>query len=272
MIEILLILIALILLLLIGYLLMLRGRTGHPDLPKLKNWSYAHRGLHDDTKPENSIAAFQAALEHGYGIELDVHLLSDGNLAVMHDSLLLRTTGQDGVIEDLTVNQLTDYHLENTRETIPEFRQVLELFQGKAPLIIEIKTYRNNYAALAEAVCNILDSYRGPYCLESFDPRCIYWLKKHRPEFIRGQLAENFLASKINQPWILKWFMTANLLNFLTKPDFVAYKFADRNRLGVGLCRKLHRLQGVTWTLKTQAEYETAVQEDWLPIFENFRP
>ena len=59
----------------------------------LARWDYAHRGLHDKEvgSPENSLAAFKEAVESGYGAELDVHLLKDGNLAVIHDSSLFRT-------------------------------------------------------------------------------------------------------------------------------------------------------------------------------------
>ena len=78
------------------YVLSTQGRTGHPGLSALQGWNYAHRGLHDDTKPENSMAAFRAALDHGYGIELDIHLMKDGNLAVIHDTKLIRTTGKEG--------------------------------------------------------------------------------------------------------------------------------------------------------------------------------
>ena len=73
------------------------------------------------------MAAFRAALEHGYGIELDIHLMKDGNLAVMHDCELKRTTGCEGKITDLTIADLEHYHLGGTDETIPTFRQVLDL-------------------------------------------------------------------------------------------------------------------------------------------------
>ena len=261
-----------LLILAIAYLLAIRGRNRHPGLKQLQGWSYAHRGLHDDQLPENSMAAFKAALDGGYGIELDVHLLADGNLAVIHDAALIRTTGQEGFIEDLTTQQLKDYPLEGTTETIPEFRQVMALFEGKAPMIIELKAERGNYAKLTETVCKMLEDYKGVYCLESFDSRCIYWLRKNRPQLIRGQLAENFFASKSKMPGVLKWFLTCHVGNFLCKPDFIAYKFADRKMLGTRLCRKLHKMQGVTWTLKSQEEYDAAVQEGWIPIFEGFTP
>lgn len=255
------------------YLFALRGRTGHKGLQALQGWKYAHRGLHGNGVPENSMEAFRLALENGYGIELDVHLMADGNLAVIHDFSLMRTAGADVKIEDLVTEQLQDYYLEGTRDRIPEFRQVLELFAGKAPLIIELKAERNNHAALTEAVCKMLESYNGAYCLESFDPRCIYWLRKNRPQEIRGQLSENYIGNKSSKlPFILKWVITTNILNLLTRPDFISYRFSDRKRLGVGICRKLWKIQGVTWTLKDPQEYKDAVAEHWLPIFENFKP
>ena len=131
---------AVILLLVIAFLFSIRGRRGHALLPQLRQWHYAHRGLHNEARPENSMSAFRAALEKGYGIELDVHLMRDGNLAVIHDSLLQRTTGAQGRIEDLTEQELPNYHLEGTSETIPTLKQVLQLFDGKAPMIIELKT------------------------------------------------------------------------------------------------------------------------------------
>ena len=267
-------LIMLILLLAAGcYVWSLRGRTGQPGLEELRGWSYAHRGLHEPGCPENSMAAFRAALEAGYGIELDVHLLRDGGLAVIHDHLLKRTTGAEGTVEDLTVSQLRDYRLEGTQEMIPTLQQVLELFDGKAPLIVELKAHGSSYGELCRRVCDVLKTYPGAYCVESFDPRCVYWLKKHAPHIIRGQLAENFLKTKGGAvPWLLRLCLSCQLFNFVTRPDFVAYKFADRKRLGNVLVRKLWRMQGVSWTLKNQQEHADALAEGLIPIFEAYRP
>lgn len=263
---------AVLLVLCLLYLLSTMGRRKHPGLEQLRGWYYAHRGLHSPGRPENSMAAFRAALEGGYGVELDVHLLKDGTLAVMHDSLLKRTTGAEGRIEDLTAQDLANYHLDGTAETIPTFEQVLELFDGKAPIIVELKVVGNNYAALAEAVCNMLDQHPGIYCLESFDPRCVRWLMKHRPDMIRGQLNQHYGKGEAPYPWILRFLMTYQALNFLIRPDFVAYRYADRRNLGNFLVRKVWGVQGVSWTLKTKEEFDTAVSEGWLPIFEQFIP
>lgn len=255
------------------YILALRGRTGHPLLRKLCRWNYAHRGLHGNGVPENSMAAFRLALENGYGIELDIHLLADGNLAVIHDASLKRTAGVDVMIESLTTEQLAKYPLEGTWETIPTFRQVLDLFAGNAPLIVELKPENGNHAALAAAACEMLADYPGLYCMESFDPRCIRWLKKNRPNIVRGQLAHNSLHEGPGKvPYILRFLMTNLLSNFWNTPDFIAYRFCDRDRLGVRIARKFWKIQGVSWTLQTQEEFDTAVDEKWIPIFEGFRP
>ncbi len=261
-----------VVILVILYILANRCRRNHPGLKNLQGWSYAHRGLHGDGRPENSMAAFRAALERGYGIELDIHLLKDGNLAILHDSLLKRTTGREGCIEDLTTEDLKTCFLEGTEETIPTFRDLLDLYDGKAPLIVELKPVGGNHAALTETACAMLEDYPGVYCMESFDPRCVLWLKKNRPQIIRGQLSENFLRSDSKMPWLLRFVLTHNLGNFLTRPDFIAYKFADRKNASVYVCRKFWKPQLVSWTLKTKEDYDTACKEGWLPIFENFCP
>ena len=66
--------------------------------------------------------------------------------------------------------------------------------------------------------------------------------------------------------------MTNLLSNFWNTPDFIAYRYCDRNRLSVRIARKLWKIQGVSWTLKTQEEFDTAAKENWIPIFEGFKP
>ena len=198
--------------------------------------------------------------------------MRDGNLAVIHDASLKRTAGADVKIENLTLGELDAYRLAGTDERIPLFSQVLALFDGKAPLIVELKCENNNYAALCEAAMAMLDGYNGAYCVESFDPRCVLWLKKYRPQVIRGQLAENWFRTKHPMPAVLKFLLACLTGNFVTRPDFTAYKFADRKMFGMDICRKLWGVQGVSWTIKSQQDLNSAEQEGWIPIFEGFIP
>lgn len=261
-----------IVVLLLLAVLAMQGRRNHPGMANLRGWYYAHRGLHDDALPENSLGAFRAAVEHGFGAELDVHLLADGQLAVIHDSDLKRVTGREGCVENLTGADLGDYRLMGTEETIPLFREVLKVFDGRAPLIVEIKVHGDNYAAVTEATCDMLANYKGVYCLESFDPRAIRWLRENRPELIRGQLTENYFRTKPATSPVLWFIMRHQLANFLTRPDFVAYRFTDRKTVSNFLARRLWGIQGVAWTIRTKEDFRTALEEDWLPIFESFIP
>ena len=118
----------------------------------------------------------------------------------------------------------------------------------------------------------MLEGYEGVYCLESFDPRCIAWLKKNRPELIRGQLSKNYFGDTNGLKPSTCFMLTHSLSHFITMPDFTAYKFADRKNLSTWICRKLYGVQGVSWTLQTKEEYDIALKEGWIPIFENFTP
>ncbi len=269
MIECLIVLLILAVVLGILYVIAVGGRTGRTA--KLQGHVFAHRGLHNDTRPENSLSAFRAAKEKGYGVELDVHLLKDGTLAVFHDHTLIRMTGEDGKIEDLTAADLSQFHLNGTAETIPTFREVLAVFDGVAPIVVELKA-AGNHGALVDATMNELKSYQGDYCIESFDPRCLWHLKKRYPDVVRGQLSQNFIGSEEKLSGVTKLLLTHLLANLLTRPDFVAYKFTDRKCFSVTLARKLWRVQGVVWTLTDKEQHDTALKEGYLPIFENYEP
>lgn len=256
----------------VGLLLALRGRTGHADWKILGAKPYAHRGLHDAEKPENSLAAFKAAAKAGLGAEMDVHLLSDGTLAVFHDSELLRMTGKEGIIEELTAENLCEYHLQGTDETIPTFDEVLDVFKNGEPLVVELKNYKGNASALCKAVCERLDSYKGVYCIECFDPRCVLWLKKNRPEIVRGFLSQRPKKYDKNLSGIVKFLIGNLLLNFLIKPDFVAYDFDGRNSLPFKLCTRVLGVKGILWTITDSKQYSEAVKDGCFGIFEGFIP
>ena len=156
---------------------------------------YAHRGLHDGTRAENSLSAFAAAVDGGYGIELDVRLSSDGELVVFHDDTLERMTEKEGRVDSLSLNELGALRLGRTEDRIPTFSEVLSLVDGRVPLLIEIKEDAFKYA-VTEKTVEMLRSYHGEYIIESFNPLAIWKVKKLMPEAIRGQLSDNFMKQK----------------------------------------------------------------------------
>lgn len=268
-----LILVCILILLFILWLLLLRCRRSGRGWEKLLGRRYAHRGWHDKPAiPENSLAAFRRALDRGWGAELDVHLLKDGTLAVFHDSDLRRCTGEEGDIEDLDREGLARLRLEGTEEPVPLFDEVLALFEGKAPLIIELKSHKGNHKALTEAVIARLDRYRGDFCVESFDPRVLMVLRKERPAILRGQLSMDFRPGGEPMPGWQRFVLRNLLMNFLTAPDFIAYRFEDRQRLALKLCRGVWGVKEASWTLRAMADLEAAEAAGAMPIFECFDP
>lgn len=240
---------------------------------RLGDFDYAHRGLHALAAgiPENSLRAFRLAANNGYGAELDVHLSRDGRLVVMHDENLKRTTGVNANISAVTAQVLGQLSLEGTKEKIPYLEEVLPLFAGKAPLLIELKTERGNYVELTRKVTNLLKQYEDlDFMIESFDPRVLRWLKKNRPDIVRGQLSCNYFRDQKKLNKIECFFLTNMMFNFLTKPDFIAYRFEDRDCLAPGLCKKIWRPQMFYWVVRTQDDANRLAEEDDMIIFEGF--
>ena len=259
-----------------AWCLLLRPRRNQPGWEALEGFRFAHRGLHDPGQriPENSMTAFRRAMEHGFGAELDVHLMADGNLAVVHDSNLKRVCGTDVLIEDLTAPDLKDYPLAGTEERIPLFRDVLALFEGKTPLVIELKVERDNAAALTDAVMAALKGWKGTYCVESFHPAVLLRLKERYPHVLRGQLSQNFLRdSEVENLSLPVRFILTNLLTTaVTRPDFIAYNWRDRGNLSLKLMRALYGVHEVGWTVRERKTMEGLDQAGVTPIFEGFCP
>lgn len=191
---------------------------------------YGHRGLYDNQAgvPENSLAAFRAAAEKGYGVELDVQLSSDGYVVVFHDDTLDRVCGVHGNVIDFSLAELQRMKLLGTEETIPLFTDVLAVLQqGAGPLIVELKSgSRNN--ELCEKTRDFLRGYPGVYCVESFDPGIVSWFRKNAPELIRGQLAQPAENYAPDMPRRLARLLAGCRFTFLNKPDFIAYRIGPR--------------------------------------------
>lgn len=255
---------------------LLRPRRNQPGWDKLAGVKYAHRGLHNAAEgvPENSMAAFRRAVEAGFGAELDVHLMADGNLAVVHDSDLTRVCGRQAIIEELVEEELIEYPLMGTEELIPLFEEVLELFEGKTPLIIELKVEGGNADALTDAAMAMLEDWNGTYCLESFHPGVLLRLRERYPWVLRGQLSQNFLkGSEVHGLSLPARFALTNLLTTaFTRPDFIAYNCKDRGNPSLRLMRAVYGVHEVGWTVRDRETMDALAQEDVPPIFEGFVP
>ncbi|MBO7218202.1 MAG: glycerophosphodiester phosphodiesterase [Clostridia bacterium] len=260
-----------ILLLFIIYVMLIAGRIDNESVEPFMKARYAHRGLHREGVPENSLAAFKAAADKGYAIELDVHLMRDGRLAVIHDSSLKRTAGEDVKIESLTAADLDKYTLEGTKEKIPTLREVLDTVGGRVPLLIELKS-EGNVKPLCSALNYEMNDYEGAYCVESFDPRCILWYKKNRPDVVRGQLSQNFIRKNENLSFPLRVILTLLILNVATQPDFIAFKFENRAFLSNRIAKGFWKMKSFVWTIQTPEDMKTAEDEGRAVIFENFEP
>lgn len=258
-----------------AWCLALTPRRNQPGWDRFANVRYAHRGLHnlDERVPENSLSAFRLAAEKGFGAELDVHLMADGNLAVVHDSNLKRVCGQNAVIENLRLEDLQNYPLLGSGEMIPLLDEVLPLFTGKAPLVVELKVAGNNAAALTDATMACLNAWGGAYCVESFHPAALLRLKEKYPEVIRGQLSCDFLRGEHTGLGAAADFAMTNLLTtFLTRPDFIAYRHEDRNNVSLRLMKRLYGVHEVAWTVRDRETMDALEGEGVPVIFEKFVP
>ena len=230
--------------------------------------SYAHRGLHGNGVPENSLSAFRRAVDAGVGIELDLHLSSDGEVMVFHDDTLDRMTGYSGNLSEMSAATLRTLRLNDTEEKIPYFHEVLALVNGKVPLLIELKGRSTTDMRLCEKVSAMLKNYKGLYCIESFNPMQLRWWKLHRPDVIRGQLVTNLVKKKkgISKDPV-DYLLTPMLTNVLSRPDFVAADKRMKN-LSVYLTTKVMKADLFEWTVKGDVDRRVALQKGKYPIFE----
>jgi glycerophosphoryl diester phosphodiesterase len=254
------------------YLAAICPRLKRPDMKALYGVYYAHRGLHDNKTdaPENSMAAFEKAVQGGYGIEFDVQLTKDRVPVVFHDETLLRVCGVDRKVRDCTWDELQQYRLCGSDATIPLLSDVLALVNGQVPLIIEIKAHESP-AEVCRWSDPLIAAYNGPYCVESFDPRIIVWYRKNRPEVIRGQLSSCFhKPEKRESP--VQTIVHYLLMNFMAKPDFIAYDHQHKHNLSRVLACRLFGALSVAWTIRSQQELDAARDAFALFIFEGFLP
>ncbi len=265
--------IVILLLILLAYAELIRPHLPRREMKGLMGVHYAHRGLWNAKRPENSLAAIRAAVEKGYGIEFDVHLTKDGALVVHHDDSLKRMTGQDVIIGKSSLAEVRSCRLPNG-EPIPTFDEVLETVSGRIPMIIEVKVENSNHDALAKAVYERMQRYEGPWCLESFSPSAVKWFRRNAPEVIRGQLAfDQAGKGKTVQLFLRNLGIASMLQNMYSRPDFIAFdaKSVKWHTLSIHLLR-LMKPWFVAWTVRSQEDMDKNREHYDLQIFEKFEP
>ncbi len=238
-------------------------------LDKYKNKRFAHRGYHTDTIPENSIAAFKEAKKLDLPVEFDVQFTKDGQVVVFHDSTLDRMCGVSGKVRDFTYEDLQQFRLNDTEEKIPLLSEVLDVLDGTL-ILLEMKYYDGlTDCRICEETCKIINGYKGDIIIESFSPFIVGWFKKNRPEMIRGQLATDG-AGKKDQSWFNRFMSKNLLLNVISRPHFVAYRYDHSFSLGLWVCKNIFKSLTFGWTPRSKAEMDKAMQEFDGAIGENF--
>ena len=226
----------------------------------------AHRGLFDREKiPENSMLAFEKAIEKGYAIELDVNMTKDGYIVVFHDNSLKRMTGIKNDIATMTLSEIKKLKLLGTENRIPTFEDVLLQVSGRVPLLIEVKI-NNRYKELMKKLINLLEKYNGNYSIQSFDPRIVYFLKKNAPQISRGQISSKNIREVKSR--VLKILLGKMIFNVITKPNFISYQYLSINSKFY-LKQKNKGRDVIAWTLKNKEDYEKIKNFCDMVVFEN---
>ena len=263
--------IPIIIVVLLALWLFLIAPKNREEMKKYSSLHYAHRGLHNGERAENSMSAFKAAVEGGYGIELDIRLSKDGKLVVFHDDTLDRVCGREGKVIDFTAEELATFKLNGTDDGIPLFSDVLDMVGGRVPLLVEIKE-DPGVDAVSLAACEMLKGYKGEFIIESFNPLSLRVVKKQYPEVSRGILSHRYYEYEpFKKP--LYFLLQSLLLNFLCRPAFIAYDHRHAKSFALRSVRKLFRAPTLAWTVRSMDEEREAKKNGFDGIiFENYLP
>jgi len=235
----------------------------------------AHRGLHDAARGiiENTVSAFAAAIDAGYGIETDVQASRDGEAMVHHDDVLGRLTDGSGPLAALTAADLARVPYRATADRMMTLGQLCERIAGRVPLVVEIKSRFTRDERLVARTAEVLKAYAGPAAAMSFDPHLVACLRRMAPALPRGVVSQRRFT---HEEWssLSAWqrISMAHLLHAQeTRPDFVAYRVDDLPAPATRLMRWCGA-PVLTWTVRTAEQRERARQWADQMIFEGFRP
>ncbi|MEM7296337.1 MAG: glycerophosphodiester phosphodiesterase family protein [Pseudomonadota bacterium] len=236
---------------------------------------FAHRGLHGLGAPENSVEAIQAAIEAGYGIEIDVQLSADGVAIVFHDYELRRLTGIEGWMRKTASSEVSDLTLLGGSSAPPMLSDALSLIAGRVPLLVEIKDQDGRLGReigpLEKAVAAALGEYAGPVAVMSFNPHSMAEMARLAPEVPRGLVTDPFEA----HDWLLVPAARRQELAEIPDAARVGASFVSHNRAHLSAAAvakaKAAGLAICCWTVRSEAEArEARVVADQI-TFEGYR-
>lgn len=236
----------------------------------------AHRGLHDRTAGliENTAGAVRAAIDAGYGVEVDVQISADGEAMVHHDDVLGRLTEGEGRLDRLDASALRRVPFRNSDERMMTLGELCDLVAGRITVLIEMKSRFDGDDRLAARVAVVLSSYRGPVAPMSFDPWQVALLRHKAPQLTRGIIAAKYRPNPYwdSMPAWMRYGMGYLLTGPVAHAQFVAYGVAGLPALAPLLARTWFGMPLLTWTVRTAAERQCAGRWADQMIFEGFRP
>ena len=197
---------------------------------------------------ENTLEAFKLSIEKGYIIELDIRLTKDKKVVVFHDSNTKRLIKKSKIVEESTYQELNSQDIFH----IPLLEEVLSLVSGKVPLLIEIKPSTKS-GEIEELAMKHLNKYKGKFAIQSFSPRVLYWFKRNYPNILRGQLSQKYKKQKLSSTY--KFILSNMLLNTITKPNFISYKYNELSPNKINKYKK-KKIRVIGWTITNEREFK----------------
>ncbi|MGI8724335.1 MAG: glycerophosphodiester phosphodiesterase family protein [Methyloceanibacter sp.] len=236
----------------------------------------AHRGLHDASRfiIENSASSIEAAIDKGYGVELDLQCTGDKRPVVFHDLTLGRLTAQSGPLRTRTAEALSRIALRGSSDRILTLPQLLDLVAGRIPLLLEAKSTWTEDRSFAASIAEALAVYQGPVAVMSFDPNVVAAFRTLAPSLPRGLVAGGFEHRRFwsHRSPLQRFAMRHLLTSVFARPHFIAYDVHELPALAPYTARRIFGLPLVTWTVRSEEDRVTAARYADAMIFEGFQP
>ncbi|MBI2719252.1 MAG: glycerophosphodiester phosphodiesterase [Rhizobiales bacterium] len=232
----------------------------------------AHRGLHDRARGiiENTASAFDGAMAGGYAIECDLQITCDSEAMVFHDDTLDRLTAERGSLKGRTSADLKAIPISNSSDRMQTLAELLAQVGGAVPLVIEIKSHWDGEDALIRRALKVLESYRGPYGLMSFDPDVIAAVRRYSPDTVRGIVADRTIDPDDHGLSLARRLELRTLSHLpRTAPHFISFYFRDLPFTPVTEYRRTG-CPVISWTIRSPAEAELARRYSDQVTFEGF--